>query len=65
MAKTLREHSFITVRTSDGRYRHTVITAVTDQDTITSRIGLVNDDSTVNSARVASTTTRGTEFQQT
>jgi hypothetical protein len=65
MAKILRPFSFIKVRTSDGRYRHTMITEVTDQDTITSRIGLANDTSTVSSARVASTTTRGTEFQQT
>lgn len=65
MAKTLREHSFIKVRTSDGRYRHTVITTVTDQDTIEGRIGLVGNSASVAATRVSSTTTRGTEFQQT
>lgn len=64
MAKILRPFSFLRVRTTDGRYRHTVITEVTDQDTVTSRIGLVNDSSSVSSTRVASTTTRGSEFQQ-
>lgn len=64
MAKTLREHSFTKVRTSNGRYRHIVITAVTDQDTIEGRIGLVGNSASVAAERQSSTTTRGTEFRQ-
>ena len=52
------------VRTTDDRYRHTVVTAVTNQDTIVGRIGLVGNSASVAAGRVASTTTRGTEFEQ-
>ena len=70
MAKILRPFTFIKVRTtSDTRYRHTMLTTVTDQDTVVGRIGTANKvtDSlgvAVNAARQSSTTTRATEFRQ-
>lgn len=70
MAKTLRPFTFIKVRTSaDGRYRHTMLTTVTDQDNVEGRIGTADRladgfSASVAAARQSSTTTRGTEFRQ-
>jgi hypothetical protein len=65
MAKILRPFTFLTVRTTDGRYRHTVVKTVVSQDSVTGRIGLQGNSASVAAGRVASTTTRGTEFRQT
>lgn len=56
--KTLQVGTDIKVK-SDGRIRHAIVTAVTDQDTITARIGRT----AVSATRQASTTTRGTLFE--
>jgi hypothetical protein len=62
--KTIRPYTTVTVRTTDGRYRHMVVTTVTDQDTITGRVGLMGNKKTVNATRQPSTDTRGEEFVQ-
>lgn len=64
MSKTVRRFSPVRVRTTDGRLRHGIVLTVTDQDTITARIGLVGNGVTVSATRQASTTTRGTLFVQ-
>lgn len=64
MSKILRPFTTLTVRTTNGRYRHTVVKTVTDQDNISGRIGLQGNSASVAAARVASTETRGTEFRQ-
>lgn len=63
--RRIRPYTTVTVRTSDGRYRHMVVTTVTNQDTISGRVGTVRNNKTVNAARQASTDTRGEEFVQT
>lgn len=62
--KTIRPYTTVTVRTTDGRYRHMVVTSVTNQDTITGRVGTARNKKTVNATRQASTDTRGEEFVQ-
>lgn len=41
-----------------------VVTSVTNQDTITGRVGTARNKKTVNATRQASTDTRGEEFVQ-
>lgn len=41
-----------------------VVTTVTNQDTISGRVGTVRNKKTVNATRQASTLTRGKEFVQ-
>lgn len=62
--RVIRPYTTVTVRTTDGRYRHMVVTTVTDQDTITGRVGLMGNKKTVNATRQSSTDTRGEEFVQ-
>jgi len=62
MAKTIRKYTTLHVKTADGRIRHTVVKTVTNQNTISGRIGTVTSGVTVNATRAASTTTRGTQF---
>lgn len=63
--RTLRPFTSVTVRTTDGRYRHMVVTTVTNQNTISGRVGTMRNKKTVNATRQASTDTRGEEFVQT
>jgi hypothetical protein len=62
--KLIRQYTSMTVKTTDGRYRPMIVTTVTDQDNVIGRIGLVGNSASVAATRVASTTTRGEEFQQ-
>lgn len=62
--KVIRPYTTLTVRTTDGRYRHMVVTTVTNQDTVTGRIGLKGNAKIVNAIRQPSTETRGEEFVQ-
>lgn len=62
--RVIRPYTTLRVQTTDGRLRHAVVLTVTDQDTITARIGLVGNGVTVSATRQASTTTRGTLFVQ-
>ena len=47
-----------------GRIRHMVIETVTDQNTISGRVGSNTNGVAVNATRAASTTTRGKQFNQ-
>ncbi len=62
--KPIKRYTAITVRTTDGRYRHAIVTAVVSQTQVTARIGLVGFGKTVTANRVASTKTRGKEWVQ-
>lgn len=62
--RTLREGTAIKVITTDGRVRHTIVTTVTDQDTIEGRIGLVGNSASVAATRETGTKTRGTQFEE-
>ena len=62
--RVLQPFTTITVRTTDGRYRHAIVTAVASQTQVTARIGLVGFGKTVTANRVASTKTRGKEWVQ-
>lgn len=62
--RILRPYTSVTVRTTDGRYRHMVVTTVTNQNTISGRVGLAANKKTVNATRQNSTPTRGKEFVQ-
>ena len=66
MAKTIRPGTYVKVETDAGRIRHARVTAVTDQDNITVRLGTPKTSASVTfeADRVASTTTRGTIFQE-
>lgn len=64
MSKILRPYTTLTVKTTDGRFRHVVVKTVASQNSITGRIGLVGNGTTVSATRAASTTTRGTQFNQ-
>ena len=66
MAKTVRPGTYVKVLTDDDRIRHARVTAVTDQDNITVRLGTLKTSASVtfDADRVASTTTRGTIFQE-
>lgn len=48
----------------DGRIRHCVVEGVTDQDTITVRLGLNDDPSEFTAVRSSSTVTRGFLFEE-
>jgi hypothetical protein len=64
MAKTIRPGTYVKVETDAGRIRHARVTAVTDQDNITTRLGTpkTSASATFEADRVVSTTTRGTIF---
>jgi hypothetical protein len=64
MAKKVRRGTYLPVETDAGRIRHARVTAVTDQDNITVRLGTAKTSASVafDADRVASTTTRGTIF---
>jgi hypothetical protein len=62
--RVLRPFTTITVRTTDGRYRHAVVTGVANQNQVTARIGLGTSKRTVTANRTTSTTTRGKEWVQ-
>jgi hypothetical protein len=66
MAKTIRPGTYVKVETDAGRIRHARVTAVTDQDNITARLGTAKTSASVTfeADRIASTTTRGTIFQE-
>lgn len=66
MAKTVRPGTYVKVLTDDNRIRHARVTAVTDQNNITVRLGTpqTSASATFEADRVASTTTRGTIFQE-
>ena len=62
--KIIKPYTTVRVQTTDGRLRHAVVLTVTDQDTITARIGLARRGVTVSATRQASTSTRATVFVQ-
>jgi hypothetical protein len=64
MAKKVRRGTYLPVETDAGRIRHARVTAVTDQNNITVRLGTAKTSASVafDADRVASTTTRGTIF---
>lgn len=62
--KKIRPYTTVTVRTTDGRYRHMVVTTVTNQNTISGRVGTARNKKTINATRQNSTVTRGKEFRQ-
>jgi hypothetical protein len=64
MANFVRPGTYVKVETDAGRIRHVRVTAVTDQDNVTVRIGTpkTSASATFDADRVASTTTRGTIF---
>jgi len=64
MANFVRPGTYVKVETDAGRIRHVRVTAVTDQDNVTVRIGApkTSASATFDADRVASTTTRGTIF---
>jgi len=66
MAKTIRPGTYVKVETDAGRNRHARVTAVKDQNNITVRLGTpqTSASATFEADRVASTTTRGTIFQE-
>lgn len=64
MAKILRPFTTLTVKTTNGRFRHVVVKTVPTQNSITGRIGLAGNSASVSATRAASTTTRGTQFNQ-
>lgn len=61
MAKVLRPGTAEYVL-ADGRVRHTIVTEVQDQDSITVRLGGPSGDETFTASREPSTKTRGTLF---
>ncbi len=64
MAKIVRPGTYLPVETDAGRIRHARVTAVTDQNDITVRLGTAKTSASVavDAERVASTSTRGTIF---
>ena len=66
MANFVRPGTYVKVETDEGRIRHVRVTAVTDQDSITTRIGTpkTSASATFSASREASTTTRGTIFRE-
>lgn len=66
MAKTVRPGTYVKVLMDDNRIRHARVTAVTDQNNITVRLATpqTSASATFEADRVASTTTRGTIFQE-
>lgn len=61
MAKIIRPGTAIKAE-YDGRIRHVIVEAVTDQDNVTVRLGRNSDPTEFAADRVASTDTRGTLF---
>lgn len=66
MAKIVRPGTYVKVLTSANRIRHARVTAVTDQNNITVRLGTASTSAsaTLGADRLASTDTRGTLFTQ-
>lgn len=62
MAKILRPGTDEYVL-KDGRIRHCIVETVTDQDTITVRLGGNSEGSEFSATRQPSTSTRGTLFE--
>ena len=62
--RTIRRYTAITIRTTGGRYRHGIVTAVANQNQVTARIGLAGSGATITANRTNSTTTRGKEWVQ-
>jgi hypothetical protein len=63
MAKKIRVGTAIRALIG-SRLRHTIVETVTDQDTLTVRLGKNSDQTLVNVARDSSTKTRGTLFEE-
>ena len=61
MAKTIQTGTAIHVKTTAGTIRHAVVKTVTNQNSLTVQIG---KDTAFAVTRAASTTTRGTQFNQ-
>jgi len=66
MANFVRPGTYVKVETDNGRIRHVRVTAVTDQDNITTRIGTPKTSASVtfSATRGASTTTRGQIYRE-
>jgi hypothetical protein len=61
MAKKVHVGTALHVKTTAGRIRHAIVKTVTTQDSLTVQIG---KDTAFAVTRAASTTTRGTQFNQ-
>jgi hypothetical protein len=61
MAKKIQTGTAIHVKTTAGRIRHAIVKTVTTQDSLTVQIG---KGTAFAVTRAASTTTRGTQFNQ-
>lgn len=61
MAKIIRPGTAIKAE-YDGRIRHVIVEGVTDQDTVTVRLGGNSASTEFTAVREASTTTRGSLF---
>ena len=61
MAKKIQTGTAIHVKTTAGRSRHAIVKTVTTQDSLTVQIG---KGTAFAVTRAASTTTRGTQFNQ-
>lgn len=59
--RIIRVGTSLTVKTTDGRYRHAIVKTVTNQDSLSVSIGKAT---AINVTRASSTTTRGTQFNQ-
>jgi hypothetical protein len=66
MANFVRPGTYVKVETDAGRIRHVRVTAVANQDNITTRIGTPKTSASVTfgAIREDSTTTRGTIFRE-
>jgi hypothetical protein len=62
--QTIKKYSTVHVKMLTGRIRHMVIETVTNQNTISGRVGSNTNGVAVNATRAASTTTRGKQFNQ-
>jgi predicted SPOUT superfamily RNA methylase MTH1 len=59
--KQIQVGTSLTVRTTDGRYRHGIVTSVTSQTSVSVSIGKA---AAIAVTRASSTTTRGRQFSQ-
>lgn len=59
--KIIQVGTSLTVKTTGGRYRHGIVTSVTNQNSISVSIGKAT---AIAVTRASSTTTRGTQFSQ-
>ena len=63
MAKIIRPGT-ATYTLIDGRLRHTIVTAVDDQDNITVRLGGTSEESSFNADRAVVDGTRAYQFEE-